>query len=43
MPPFVGAIGLRKILSRAGMLNLLLVVDELGWIAKPIDWFESGF
>ena len=42
MPPFVGAIGLRKIFSRAGTLNIVLV-EKLGWIREPIDWFESGF
>jgi iron(III) transport system permease protein len=44
MPPFVGAIGLRQLLSRYGSLNLLLM--KLGLIAPdhPIDWLgEGGF
>lgn len=44
MPPFVGAIGLRQLLSRFGSLNLLLM--KLGLIAedRPIDWLgASGF
>jgi iron(III) transport system permease protein len=44
MPPFVGAIGLRQLLSRFGSLNLLLT--DLGLIPpdKPVDWLgEGGF
>lgn len=44
MPPFVGAIGLRQLLSRFGSLNLLLT--DLGLIPpdQPIDWLgEGGF
>jgi len=42
MPPFVGAIGLRQLLSRFGSLNLLL--SDLGLVApdKPIDWLGAG-
>lgn len=42
MPPFVGAIGLRQLLSRYGSLNLLLM--EAGLIAPdaPIDWLGAG-
>lgn len=42
MPPFVGAIGLRQILSLHGAVNTLLV-DVLGVMAEPIDWFGSRF
>src|SRR5262245_14209568 len=42
MPPFVGAIGLRQLLSRYGSLNLLLM--DLGWLPRnePIDWLGAG-
>src|SRR5262249_17286911 len=42
MPPFVGAIGLRQLLSRFGSLNLLLM--DLGLVPpdKPIDWLGAG-
>jgi len=42
MPPFVGAIGLRQLLSRFGSLNLWLM--DLGVIApdQPIDWLGAG-
>jgi iron(III) transport system permease protein len=42
MPPFVGAIGLRQLLSRYGSLNLLLM--KLGLVApdQPIDWLGAG-
>src|SRR6266498_5784449 len=42
MPPFVGAIGLRQLLSRFGSLNLLLM--KLGLIPadRPIDWLGAG-
>jgi iron(III) transport system permease protein len=42
MPPFVGAIGLRQLLSRFGSLNLLL--QNMGVIPadRPIDWLGSG-
>ena len=42
MPPFVGAIGLRQLLSRFGSLNLWLM--DLGIIApdQPIDWLGAG-
>lgn len=44
MPPFVGAIGLKQLLSKYGSLNLLLM--KLGLISPttPVDWFgEGGF
>ncbi|MDB6032514.1 MAG: transporter permease [Verrucomicrobiales bacterium] len=42
MPPFVGAIGLRQLLSKFGSVNLLLM--KWGVIAsdQPIDWLGSG-
>lgn len=42
MPPFVGAIGLRQLLSRFGSVNLLLT--QLGLIApgQPVDWLGAG-
>ena len=42
MPPFVGAIGLRQLLSRFGSLNLVLA--KLGIIDahKPVDWLGGG-
>lgn len=42
MPPFVGAIGLRQLLSRFGSLNLFLT--DLGLVPadKPIDWLGAG-
>lgn len=42
MPPFVGAIGLRQLLSRFGSLNLLLA--DLGIVPAnaPIDWLGGG-
>jgi iron(III) transport system permease protein len=42
MPPFVGAIGLRQLLSRFGSLNLFLI--DLGILPtdKPIDWLGAG-
>jgi len=42
MPPFVGAIGLRQLLSRFGSLNLALA--KLGVIDadKPVDWLGGG-
>ena len=42
MPPFVGAIGLRQLLSRFGSLNLLLT--KMGIISEdqPIDWLGHG-
>jgi len=39
--PFVGAIGMRHILSRFGPLNLLLI--KLKIIKYPISWLGTGF
>jgi iron(III) transport system permease protein len=43
LPPFVGAIGIKGMLSRNGGINALLA--WLGWIdaAEPIDWLASPF
>jgi iron(III) transport system permease protein len=40
MPPFVGAIGLRRLLSKYGTINLLLM--DMGWVdaAHPIDFLD---
>ena len=42
MPPFVGAIGLRQLLSRFGSLNLFL--QKIGLLApdQTIDWLGGG-
>ncbi len=43
LPPFVGAIGMKGLLSRNGGVNLLLA--HLGWLdpAQPIDWLAHPF
>ncbi|PIZ15693.1 ABC transporter permease [Candidatus Desantisbacteria bacterium CG_4_10_14_0_8_um_filter_48_22] len=42
MPPFVGAIGMRQMLSRFGSINLLLM--KTGLLKQPVDWLGgSGF
>ncbi|MBN1682956.1 iron ABC transporter permease [Candidatus Bathyarchaeota archaeon] len=41
MPPFVGAIGMKKMFARYGAVNLLLMQYNL--IQQPIDWFAGGF
>jgi iron(III) transport system permease protein len=40
VPPFVGAIGLERILNRFGALNLWLM--QLGLLDRPIDWLGGG-
>ena len=40
MPPFVGAIGIKKFFASYGSVNLLLL--KWGWIATPIDFFGGG-
>ena len=42
MPPFVGAIGLRQLLSKFGSLNLFLM--DLGILPRdqPIDWLGAA-
>jgi iron(III) transport system permease protein len=43
LPPFVGAIGMKGLLSRNGGVNLLLA--HLGWLdpAQPVDWLAYPF
>ena len=40
LPPFVGAIGMRQLMSRFGSVNLLLL--QMGVIDQPIDWLGGG-
>lgn len=40
MPPFVGAIGMRQLLSRFGSINLLLM--QAGLIDSPVDWLGAA-
>ncbi len=42
LPPFVGAIGLKQVLSRFGSLNLFLAELGLVNLANPPDWFGAG-
>lgn len=39
--PFVGAIGIKQVLSRFGSLNIFLI--HLGIIKNPVTWLGSGF
>jgi len=39
MPPFVGAIGIRRLLARFGSVNLLLM--QAGLAETPVDWLGS--
>jgi len=39
--PFVGALGIRQILSRFGSLNLILI--KYGILKNPISWIGTGF
>lgn len=41
-PPFVGAVGLERLLSRFGTLNLLLSRFGLMDSAAPVDWLGQG-
>ena len=46
LPPFVGALSMKRLLGRFGVLNLIL--EKLGWLSVgpgqlPPDWLESGF
>lgn len=43
LPPFVGAIGIKQILSRYGALNSLLASIGLIDRSQPIDWLGMGF
>lgn len=40
MPPFVGALGMKKFFALYGSVNLLLM--KIGLISTPIDWFGHG-
>jgi iron(III) transport system permease protein len=42
VPPFVGAVGIKQLLGRAGALNALLA--RLGWMdaRHPVDWLSQG-
>jgi iron(III) transport system permease protein len=40
LPPFVGAIGMRRLLARFGTLNLIL--QNIGIIDNPIDWLGQN-
>ncbi len=43
LPPFVGAVGLKSMLSRTGGINALLAHWGLIDAAHPIDWLASPF
>lgn len=43
LPPFVGAVGLKSMLSRTGGINALLAHWGLIDAARPIDWLASPF
>ena len=44
LPPFVGALGIKHIFARFGMVNLLLAKLGIVSLAHPIDWLgASGF
>src|SRR5215813_6460539 len=40
LPPFVGAIGIKKIFGQLGSLNAALM--DIGWLHEPIDWLGRG-
>ena len=40
MPPFVGAIGVQRLFSRFGSINLFLMNNHI--ISAPIDWLSEG-
>jgi len=46
LPPFVGALSMKRLLGRFGVLNLILEkigLLQIGPGALPPDWLESGF
>lgn len=43
MPPFVGAIGMKKLFGLYGSVNIFLSKIGLIDLADAIDWFGSGF
>jgi len=42
VPPFVGAVGMKFLLARAGALNALLERIGLGDPRAPVDWLRDG-
>ena len=42
VPPFVGAVGMKYLLGRAGALNALLERLGVGDPSAPIDWLREG-
>jgi iron(III) transport system permease protein len=42
VPPFVGAVGIKQLLGRAGAFNALLAHMGLVDPARPIDWLRQG-
>jgi len=40
VPPFVGAIGIKRFFAQMGTVNLFLL--DMGWIVEPIDWLGGG-
>jgi iron(III) transport system permease protein len=42
LPPFVGALGIKHIFARFGMVNLALAKLGLISLAHPIDWLGAG-
>lgn len=40
VPPFVGVLGVRKLFSRFGSVNVFLL--DAGWITTPIQWLGGG-
>ena len=42
VPPFVGAVGMKQLLGRAGAFNALLERIGIGDPHAPIDWLRDG-
>jgi iron(III) transport system permease protein len=42
VPPFVGAVGMKQLLGRAGALNALLERLGIGDPSAPVDWLREG-
>jgi len=42
VPPFVGAVGMKYLLGRAGAFNALLERLDVGDPSAPIDWLREG-
>lgn len=42
LPPFVGALGIKHIFARFGVINLLLAKLGIISLADPIDWLGAG-